>query len=116
MEGLNDLLAVYGTLKRGGVGHERAGIVGEMEFVSECRIRGVVHDLGEYTGLVEGDGIIPGELFRVRDDETWRKLDEYEGVYYVDEPQESLFIRKIVRLVAPDIDAWVYFYNRPLVR
>lgn len=108
---MSELLAAYGTLMRGERGPSLAGVEDALEFVATCRIRGQLFDAGAYPVMVEGEGEVVGELFRVRDATTWEKLDAYEGTYYTSE-QESLFVRRVVRLIEPEIDAWVYFFNR----
>jgi gamma-glutamylcyclotransferase (GGCT)/AIG2-like uncharacterized protein YtfP len=108
------LLATFGTLMRGEVGQRLAGVESSLEFISTCVIRGTLYDAGEYPALVEGEGEVEGELFRVQGAESWRKLDDYEGCYYEREGEASLFVRKIVRLVEPELDANVYFFNRPV--
>ena len=55
------LVAVYGTLRRGGGGRRRAGLrPADLTEVGPCRLRGRLVDLGAYPGLVEA-GDVGGE-------------------------------------------------------
>lgn len=110
-----DLLATYGTLLRPFGMQERLGVAEALSFVSPCVIPGTLYDLGRYPGAVpssDGDtGRIQGELYRLHDSRTLRRLDAYEG-YDPDDEHSSLFVRRRVTLLRPDDrDAWVYWYN-----
>lgn len=99
------LLAVYGTLLGGGEG---------LEVVGPCRIPGVLYDLGGVPGLVEGEGVVHGELLRVASVEVLAALDDYE-LYDPERPQASVYVRRRVELVEPvGTRAWVYVYNQPV--
>lgn len=108
------LLATYGTLMRafggpGQLGGTSAAV--EASFVAPCRIPGILYDLGRFPGAVPGDGVIEGELFRLRGPEVWAALDQYEG-YDPDREENSLFVRRRVSLDDPaNRTAWVYWYN-----
>lgn len=43
--------------------------------------------------------------------DTLHALDKFER-YDPANPEESLYLRRYVRLVSPPEDAWVYVYNR----
>ena len=84
-----------------------------LEILGPCEIRGRLYHLGEYPGLVEGDDRVKAELYKVKDPRVFPLLDEYEE-FDVRNPDRSLFVRHVVRLIQPPSDAWVYFYNRPV--
>jgi gamma-glutamylcyclotransferase (GGCT)/AIG2-like uncharacterized protein YtfP len=93
---MNELLPifVYGTLQQGEVRSGRWPYPAVS--IERATIRAQVRDLGPYPALVEGDGIVLGELWTISAehlDETLRVLDEIEcfGNEEVD-----LYIRKIV--------------------
>ena len=71
------LLFAYGTLMRGyplhGVLARRTTLVGP------ARVKGRLVDLGAYPGLVNGAGIVHGELYRFDDPELLCDLDREEG-------------------------------------
>jgi len=82
---MTPLLFVYGTLlpdDRGAYGAvERARLAAEADLVGLASTRGALLDLGDYPGLVEGDGVVHGAVYRLRDPaHTLAWLDAYEGV------------------------------------
>ena len=89
---------------------DELGVRGRMEFVEPCRWDGTLYDIGPFPGAVPGAGTIHGELFRLDSPEVWTVLDQYEG-YDPDQPEASPFVRRRVELAAPDVTAWVYWYN-----
>ena len=106
------LLAAYGSLRRGLAGYKKMDRERTLRYLGPCLIAGRLFDLGSYPGLVDGPGEVVGELFELRNDIALKRLDRFEG-HDVRNPAESLFVRALVRLIEPDIDAWVYLHNRP---
>jgi gamma-glutamylcyclotransferase (GGCT)/AIG2-like uncharacterized protein YtfP len=76
-----------------------------------CTIAGTLYDLGEYPGLVRGDGHVAGELYELTEPAVLAELDRYEEYDPLDEAK-SMYVRRAVRLVRPTLDAWVYYFNR----
>ena len=107
------LVAFYGTLMRTFEVQRRLGLAPELRFVSNCRIPGRLYDLGDYPGLVEADGEVRGEVFELLGPRTLEKLDEFEE-YDPARPDDSEYLRRPARLIDPDLEAWVYVYNRPV--
>ena len=111
------LLFVYGTLRPDSAPAEIADVARTLEFVSAATVRGRLHDLGEYPGLVLDDSpdapLVPGNVFLVADGKTLAAIDEYEG-FRVSNPETSLFERTHVAATLPDggrRTCWVYVYN-----
>ncbi len=97
-----ELLAVYGTLMAGLALPHQPEVEHALEPVGPCRIPGNLHDMGVgYPALTEGEGSVAGELFEVVDPAVFEALDVFEPPPYE---------RRSVRLLEPDIDAWVYVY------
>jgi gamma-glutamylcyclotransferase (GGCT)/AIG2-like uncharacterized protein YtfP len=71
------VLFVYGTLMRG-YGLHRL-LEGAATFLGDARVRGRLLDLRGYPGLVDGEGWVRGELYRLHDAELLRTLDREEG-------------------------------------
>ena len=94
------LIAFYGTLRENGGGREESELKKGMEALGNCRIRGKLVDLGSWPGLVEGNGIVMGDLYEMPS-KDFAQLDKHEG---------DQFLRRSIRLADPDVDAWVYFY------
>ncbi len=106
-----EYIAVYGSLMTGMGGREDLDVGDQLIYVSRCEIGGCLFDLGSYPGLLLGSGIVYAELYEVGDTSVIPRLDAYEQ-YDPDDPEGSLDIRRLVRLVQPDCDAWLYEYNR----
>jgi len=75
--------------------------------------RGQLYDLGEFPGMVHGEGTIVGELYDVLDCSVLASLDDYEG-FAPATPTKSDYMRQIVRLEDQDspVDCWIYVYNK----
>jgi len=103
------LLFVYGTLKRGFVRHpvlQDESFYGTAVTVNSYRLL----DCGSYPGLVSSDDglAVQGEVYGVSD-ECLAVCDEVEGV------AEGLYAREMISvqsLADPEerVDAWVYLY------
>ena len=107
-----ELLFVYGTLRPTLATGGHAQLVHDLEVLGPATVRGVLLDLGDYPGLVAGDGLVRGDLLRVVDPARLQALDDYEEC----RGPEPLFRRE--RLVArlfdgTAVDAWGYRYARP---
>lgn len=109
-----DLIAVYGTLRRG----ERADLHSsqksfEAQFVCDDRIAGELFNLGSYPGVKNVSSVIQGEdlpavvveVFKIKDDSLVTILDHYEGYPYLYDRCEVVTER--------GHKVWVYTYNSP---
>jgi gamma-glutamylcyclotransferase (GGCT)/AIG2-like uncharacterized protein YtfP len=106
-------IAFYGTLMRDqGVQKELNAAV-KLKHTGNCSIPGVLYDLGEYPGIVEGEGSVLAELYEILDPSVLVALDEYED-FQPANPSQSLFVRRRVHLNNPPMESWVYFYNHPV--
>jgi gamma-glutamylcyclotransferase (GGCT)/AIG2-like uncharacterized protein YtfP len=103
-------VAFYGTLMDEHGKQEELGLKGKVRHLRSCTIAGEIRDLGEFPGLVAGDGTVKGELYELTDLAVFKILDAYEEFdpLHID---RSLFVRRAVRLKDPSVDCWVYFYN-----
>jgi gamma-glutamylcyclotransferase (GGCT)/AIG2-like uncharacterized protein YtfP len=106
------LIFVYGGLMRGfDLHHYLAGAT----FIAAGWTAGRLVALGRYPGLLDGDGKVIGEIYRLEDvAASLEALDDLEEFDPAD-PQQSVYLR-IVRDVHVDdgatMSAWVYVYNR----
>lgn len=103
-------LALYGSLMASLGGLRRFSGDHDLVYGGPCRIPGRLLDLGDYPGLVAGEGRVRGELHRLRDPAVLAPLDAYEG-YDASDPGASLFLRVAMTLCEPALSAWVYVYN-----
>ncbi|MEM7341861.1 MAG: gamma-glutamylcyclotransferase family protein [Actinomycetota bacterium] len=135
-----DYIAVYGSLMRGLSPGHQPEFVRYLEFVAEVLIPGQLYEVVEgntyrYPGLVltpsttgrilhpdrrssmpaqraaeRRAAAVVGELYRVTDASVFALLDDWEG-YDARSPAESPYVRRIVRMIDPAVDAWVYVGN-----
>jgi gamma-glutamylcyclotransferase (GGCT)/AIG2-like uncharacterized protein YtfP len=121
----DDFLLLYGSLGSREPMHAELGLDKALQRLGPREIHGSLYDLGEFPGLVLGQGGVAAELFRIRDLSVLLRLDKYEE-YDPAKPEQSLFRRSTIRLPRyrapianrlrgnPTIDAWIYVYNRPI--
>lgn len=107
-----ELLFVYGTLRPTLAAGGHARLVHDLEVVGPATVPGTLLDLGDYPGLIAGEGLVRGELLRIVDAARLQALDDYEECG----GPEPLFRRE--RMVArlsdgTTVDAWGYRYARP---
>lgn len=84
-------------------------------FIGEGWMTGRLVDLGRYPGMLDGNGNVMGEIYRLDDiAASLEALDDLEEFDPAD-PDNSLYLR-VVRDVRCDdgsiTSAWVYLYNR----
>jgi gamma-glutamylcyclotransferase (GGCT)/AIG2-like uncharacterized protein YtfP len=105
-----DLLAVYGELLSAPDVKPGPRLADGCQLLGGCWIPGVLLDLGDFPGLVRGDGQVLGELWRVGEPSILEELDRFEG-YDREREEESEYVRRRVELLEPQLEAWVYLYN-----
>ena len=109
---------VYGTLRRGGV-RAVPGLFRDARLVGTGTVRGWLHDLGAYPGLVldaRGQAIV-GEVYRVTA-ATLRAMDRIER-YDASDEAGSYYVRRRVPVTLSEggtLDAWVYECNARVYR
>lgn len=106
-----DYVAFYGSLMDGLRPGDAPRFEGRLTNVGRCTLAGDLYDLGDYPGLVAGAGVTLGEVYRVEDPTIFSDLDRFERFDAADRPG-SLFLRRLIRLTDPPLDAWVYFLNQ----
>ena len=108
--GADRLIAFYGTLRDTKL-RRGLGLDGRIRRVGRCRIAGILYNLGPYPALGEGRGVVHGELFEVTDPSAFAAMDAFEE-YDAARPKLSAYLRVRARLIEPDLECWVYRYNR----
>jgi gamma-glutamylcyclotransferase (GGCT)/AIG2-like uncharacterized protein YtfP len=109
-----DYVAVYGTLRSDVSVQPRRSepdLDSDAVFRGRCQIPGRLVDVGEHPGLIVGEGLVRGELLEATGSRALQELDAFEG-YDPTKRAQSAFRRRLLRLVEPPVDAWVYVYAR----
>jgi gamma-glutamylcyclotransferase (GGCT)/AIG2-like uncharacterized protein YtfP len=109
-EATPQIVAFYGSLRAGCAIPEQPSLAGRLIDLGSCALAGTLYDLGEYPGLVAGEGRVVGELHQLLDPSVIGELDRYEGYDELD-PSRSEYVRRVARLIDPALDAWVYYFN-----
>ena len=108
---VSDLLFVYGTLRPALARGEPATLVQGLPCLGPATVRGTLHDLGDYPGLVAGEGLVHGDLLAVATADQLVALDAYEECG----GPRPLFVRTRAAATRPDgsvVAAWVYLFAR----
>jgi gamma-glutamylcyclotransferase (GGCT)/AIG2-like uncharacterized protein YtfP len=113
-----NLVAVYGTLKRGGANHHLLAEGRRSAHVADGYVRGALYDLGPYPALVKGLEPVAVEVYRLLDDRLLDVLDRLEDYRPQDEAASEYVRRRVGVAVSTSgtLDAWVYLFNRPVTR
>jgi len=115
MPSFDSFLAVYGSLRRRSLAKQRFFVLRNLQFYGHGILRGLFLIQNGYPAVLEQPGQVRVEIFRVNGEGILEELDRYEG-YLPALGSRSLFYRKEVDLVRPEIRAWVYFLGREVPR
>lgn len=114
-----DLFVFYGLLQPVSESFPHAiDLAGSGAFLGEARIRGDLYDVGGYPGMVAGEGLVCGTLYRIDDPLIVPEIDAFEDIIPGEEA-ESLYRREQHPVLNADgaptgQTAWVYVFNKPL--
>ncbi len=104
----------YGTLLSNFETQKNLNVAEKIELVQQAEIEGELFSFGEWPGLFLGNGRVSGELYKIKDPSILGVLDKFEN-YFPEDEDNSEYIRKIIRLLNPEVDAWVYILKtKPL--
>lgn len=96
---------------------------GRARLIGPAAVRGALHRVAWFPGLVEGDRLVKGELWEslheVLDESLTKALDQLEGYHPHDRPEWCMYLRREVPVLTEfgddlGLTAWTYFWNRPL--
>jgi gamma-glutamylcyclotransferase (GGCT)/AIG2-like uncharacterized protein YtfP len=110
-----DFFFVYGSLKIGNFFSERFNA---FRIRSEkASVKGYdLFNFGHFPGIIEGKGLITGEVHMYRDvDTVLNIMDRIEG--YFGDHEQSLYVRKkekVITAKGEEIEAYIYIFNREL--
>lgn len=114
-----DLFVFYGLLQPVSESFPHViDLAGSGAFLGEARIRGDLYDVGGYPGMVAGDGLVCGTLYRIDDPVIVPEIDAFEDIVPGEEA-ESLYRREQHPVLNADgvptgQTAWVYVFNKSL--
>jgi len=106
------LIGLYGTLRDAEV-RLSLGLAGRVRRLGRFRLDGILYDLGPYPALVPGKGVVHGELYELMDAGALTVMDTFEE-FDPARSKLSPYLRERWRLRDPDVECWVYRYNRPV--
>jgi len=106
------LIALYGTLRDEAL-RRSLGLAGRVRRLGRFRLQGIMYDLGPYPALAPGKGVVHGELYELLDKGALSVMDGYEE-FDAARPKLSPYLRERWQLADPDVECWVYVYNRPV--
>lgn len=107
------LIALYGSLRDAEV-RRQLGLAGRLRRLGRFRLEGILYDLGPYPALAPGKGVVHGELYEILDSGVLPTMDAYEAFDPARPAKFSVYLRERWRLADPNVDSWVYVYNRPV--
>jgi len=106
-------LFAYGTLRKSVRPDVHARYLGERaEFVGEGTADGDLWLVSWYPAMTHGEGKVRGEVYRLRDDDVWSGLDEFEACDLA-RPESAEYTRETVRVrldSGEETAAWCYFF------
>jgi len=76
-------------------------------FVAAGRVSGRLLDLGSYPGLIDGEGTVRGEVYRIDAEEVLHALDREEGYNFDRRPAT------VTLATGRRARAWAYWYRGP---
>ena len=105
-------LFIYGTLMPG------LRLQAEMHgarFVATAQVQGRLVDVGRFPGLLQGEGLVTGEVYEV-DDAHLARLDVVEGMVRGDRAASQYWREEVTVLSGPlqGQPVQTYVYNRPV--
>ncbi len=102
-----EFIFVYGTLMKGRSNYVH--FLAPAEPVTRGEIKGfTMYDIGSFPGIVKGDGIVKGEVYKVNETQL-QAIDRLEGEGYL--YKKELVTVECDLLGEMDIEAYVYVYN-----
>jgi gamma-glutamylcyclotransferase (GGCT)/AIG2-like uncharacterized protein YtfP len=113
----DDLLFVYGTLRKGCPHPMALRLANEADYHGPASASGQLYRIVDYPGFVPAsEGRVQGDLFRLfQADETLAWLDDYEECApHFPTPQEYRRERLMVDGPCGAVEAWTYVYAPPV--
>jgi len=87
---------VYGTLKPGFSNFRNLRINCRVEGIKKATVKGTLHSLGAFPGMVRGDSIVHGYILYFDDKELMEDLDYLEGYASSNNILMNLYTREFI--------------------
>ena len=113
----NELLFVYGTLRKGAISPLDKFMARHCEFFADAHLQGKLYDIGGYPGAtasVNHADKVYGEIYEIKwASQLWPQLDHYEHCSRAfAKPYEYVRGKNSVLLANGEkVQAWVYLFN-----
>ncbi len=115
---MSEYLFTYGTLRLN-QSHPMATFLSENATLIGLAVlpKAKLYRIDWYPALIETsdnkDEVI-GDVFKLKDNTAWAKIDDYEGIGVGEPPYEYRRAKVKIRTEKEELESWVYFYNIPL--
>jgi gamma-glutamylcyclotransferase (GGCT)/AIG2-like uncharacterized protein YtfP len=109
---MTDLIAFYGSLRRGARDPRAPSSAGLAVHVGPCRLAGRLVRIGRYPALVPGGrGVVAADLFRIVSPRALALFDAWED-FDPHRPAAGPYRRVRLTPIGDDRPVWVYVRNR----
>lgn len=110
---VGDLVAVYGSLRKGRGNHS---VLGDSKFVSVDSVQGVLFSLGGFPGLVQQSANLSSypvviEIYEITSEQDGYYIDGLEG-YSPNRNDNDFYVRSKVT-TASGREVFIYYYQEP---
>ena len=124
---MNENMVFYGSLRESILDPRAPSKEGLLHYIGPCKIRGILVDQGSYPGILIDkssnnilhlkrrypisdyveDKLVVGDVYRIISPRAFKIFDEWEE-YDPENMHSSPYVRRLIRLSDPAIDAWIY--------
>jgi gamma-glutamylcyclotransferase (GGCT)/AIG2-like uncharacterized protein YtfP len=110
-----NFFAAYGLLRRRSLARRGHRVLQHLRYYGTGLLRGIAFIQHGFPGVVEQPGMVLVEIFEVLNNSVWEILDRFEG-YDASRGRHTLFYRKQVQLLRPEILVSAYFLGQEIPR
>lgn len=111
-----DMLFVYGSLRRQS-GHAMSRwLMKHAEWQGEGAITGRLFRVDWYPGLVAGQGLVKGDVYRLPTPAMLERLDAFEDIRGRPDDEYERRLSAVQMIAGGSLQAWVYWYRQSTER
>jgi len=112
---MSEYLFTYGTLRLN-QSHPMADFLAKNSTLTGLALlpKAKLYRIDWYPALIETNDEndeVTGDLFKLNDVVSLKKIDEYEGIGIGNEPYEYRRAKVKIKTDTEELESWVYFYN-----